>query len=91
MGLKREMKDLGIKNIPRGIRNSTRSNAAFLTRREMDVLHLLKEGLPNKEIASQMFIYAKTVDHHISSILFKLDANSRSKAVAEAARLGILK
>ena len=89
--MKQEMKNLGIKNIPRGIRNSTRSNAAFLTGREMDVLQLLKEELQNKEIAAQLFISAKTVDHHISSILLKLDANSRSKAVAEAVRMGILK
>jgi DNA-binding CsgD family transcriptional regulator len=89
--MKQEMRNLGIKNIPRGIRNSTRSNAAFLTGREMDVLQLLKEELHNKEIAAQLYISAKTVDHHISSILFKLDANSRSKAITEAVRMGILK
>jgi len=33
----------------------------------------------------------KTADHHISSILFKLDVNTRSKAITEAVRLGILK
>lgn len=89
--MKQEMRNLGIKNIPRGIRNSTRSNAAFLTGREMDVLQLLKEELQNKEIAAQLYISAKTVDHHISSILFKLNAASRSKAVTEAVRMGILK
>ena len=89
--MKQEMRNTGIKNIPRGIRKSTRSNAAFLTYREMDVLHLLKEDLQNKEIAAQLYISAKTVDHHISNILFKLDASSRSKAVSEAIRAGILK
>ncbi|MEX6690861.1 AAA family ATPase [Danxiaibacter flavus] len=89
--MKQEMRNSGIKNIPRGIRNSTRTNAAFLTDREMDVLQLLKEELPNKAIAAQLYISPKTVDHHISSILFKLDANSRSKAVTEAIRMGILK
>ncbi|WP_170971075.1 helix-turn-helix transcriptional regulator [Ilyomonas limi] len=89
--LKQEMRNSGIKNIPRGIRASTRSNAALLTGREMDILQLLKEELHNKEIAAQLYISAKTVDHHISSILFKLDADSRSKAVTEAVRLGILK
>jgi len=89
--LKKEMRTLGIKNIPRGIRASTRSNAAFLTDREMDILLLLKEELHNKEIAAQLYISAKTVDHHISSILFKLDVSTRSKAVSEAVRVGILK
>lgn len=89
--MKQEMRHLGIKNIPRGIRNSTRSNAAFLTGREMEILQLLKEELHNKEIAAQLYISAKTVDHHVSNILFKLDADSRSKAVTRAESMGILK
>jgi DNA-binding CsgD family transcriptional regulator len=89
--MKMEMRAVGIKKIPRGIRESTRSNPAQLTNRELDVLQLLKEGVQNKEIADTLFISPKTVDHHISSILFKLDVNSRSKAVSEALRLSILK
>src|SRR4030095_9501660 len=89
--LKMEMRFSGIKKIPRGLRNSTRINPAQLTNRELDVLHLLKKGIQNKEIAGTLFISPKTVDHHISSILFKLDVASRSKAVTEAVRLGILK
>src|SRR5262249_5527519 len=82
--MKREMRNCGIKSIPRGIRKSTQSNPALLTERELGVLQLLKEGMQNKEIAARLFISAKTVDHHISAILFKLDANSRVKAVQEA-------
>ena len=89
--LKMEMRSSGIKKIPRGIRESTKINPAQLTNRELDVLQLLKNGTHNKEIAVTLFISPKTVDHHISSILFKLDVSSRAKAVAEAARLGILK
>jgi DNA-binding CsgD family transcriptional regulator len=89
--LKMDMRSSGIKNIPRGIRKSTQSNPALLTARELDVLKLLQEGLQNKEIAAKLFISAKTVDHHISSILFKLDSNSRVKAVQQATKLGILK
>lgn len=44
----------------------------------------VKENLQNKQIASRLFISAKTVDNHISSILIKLDVNSRIKAVMEA-------
>ena len=81
----------GIKNIPRGIRESTRSNPAQLTNRELDVLQLLQKGNQNKEIAAMLFISPKTADHHISSILYKLEVNTRVKAIAEAVRLGILK
>lgn len=89
--MKAEMRESGIKSIPRGIRVSTMSNPAHLTQRELDVLQLLKEGLQNKEIAARLFISPKTVDHHISSILFKLDVNSRTKAVNEALLQEIIK
>jgi DNA-binding CsgD family transcriptional regulator len=89
--MKREMRSSGIKGIPRGLRKTTKENPALLTGREMDVLQLLRDGLQNKEIASKLFISAKTVDHHISSILFKLDVNSRVKAVNEAIKLDLIK
>ncbi|HEV8286161.1 MAG TPA: AAA family ATPase [Chitinophagaceae bacterium] len=89
--MKLEMRSSGIKSIPRGIRKTTMSNSANLTERELDVLQLLKEGLQNKEIANKLFISAKTVDHHISSIFFKLEVNSRLKAVQEAIHLDIIK
>jgi DNA-binding NarL/FixJ family response regulator len=88
--MKFEMRSAGIKSIPRGIRKSTQSNPANLTERELDVLQLLKDGLQNKEIGARLFISPKTVDHHISSILFKLDVDSRTKAVREAKVLGII-
>jgi DNA-binding NarL/FixJ family response regulator len=62
-----------------------------LTDRELDVLRLLREGLHNKEIAGRLFISPKTVDHHISAILYKLEVKSRTKAVHEAEKLGIIK
>ena len=89
--MKLEMRASGIKSIPRGIRKTTQSNAAHLTEREIDVLLLLKEGMQNKEIADRLFISAKTVDHHISALLFKLDVNTRTKAVQEAIQLEIIK
>jgi len=88
---KMEMRSLGMKKIPRGLRKSTQANPAQLTNRELEVLQLLNKGVQNKEIAESLFIAPKTVDHHISSILLKLDVNSRSKAVTEALRLHILK
>jgi DNA-binding CsgD family transcriptional regulator len=87
---KREMRAAGIKRIPRGIRKTTSSNKAHLTQREMEVLHLLQEGMQNKEIAEKLFVSPKTVDHHVSAILLKLDVNTRAKAVQEALRRNIL-
>ena len=85
------MRASGIKSIPRGIRKTTRANTAHLTERELDVLQLLKEGLQNKEIAGKLFISPKTVVHHISSIFFKLDVKSRTKAVQQAIHRNIIK
>lgn len=89
--MKLGMRSEGIRSIPRGSRKTTRDNPALLTERELGVLELLKEGLQNKEIGTRLFISAKTVDHHISAILFKLDVDSRTKAVREAIRRGIVK
>jgi len=89
--IKMEMRAVGIKKIPRGLRESTKANPAQLTNRELDVLNLLQKGIQNKEIAGALFISPKTADHHISNILFKLDVKSRAMAVTEAVRLGILK
>ncbi len=89
--MKSEMRISGIKSIPRGIRKTTQSNPALLTDRELDVLQLLNKGMQNKEIAASLFISAKTVDHHISAILYKLEVKSRIKAVQEAIRLEIIK
>jgi DNA-binding CsgD family transcriptional regulator/predicted ATPase len=71
-------------------RATTRANPAGLTRREMDVLRLLNDGRSNQEIADRLFVSLKTVDHHVSAILSKLDARSRSEAAAVARRSGLL-
>src|SRR5262249_32897036 len=83
--LKQEWRRQGVKKIPRGPRKTTDN----LTERERDILNLLREGLQNKEIATKLYISAKTVDHHISNILSKLDVNPRGKAVEAPSRLGL--
>jgi DNA-binding CsgD family transcriptional regulator/tetratricopeptide (TPR) repeat protein len=88
--MKMDMRSAGIKKIPRGMRENTKANPAQLTNRELEVLFLLTKGIQNKEIAVKLFISPKTVDHHISAVLFKLDVSSRTKAVTEAIRLGII-
>ncbi|MBV9486663.1 MAG: AAA family ATPase [Frankiaceae bacterium] len=63
---------------------------ATLTRRERDVLSLVATGRSNREIGNQLFISAKTVSVHISNVLAKLDASSRTEAVAIARRRGLI-
>jgi DNA-binding NarL/FixJ family response regulator len=57
-----------------------------LTRRELDVLSLLVEGLSQPEIANRLFISPKTVGKHIEHILSKLGVHNRAQAVARAVR-----
>jgi len=57
-----------------------------LTRRELDVLSLLVEGLSQPEIAEKLFISPKTVGKHIEHILAKLGVHNRAQAVALAFR-----
>jgi DNA-binding CsgD family transcriptional regulator len=57
-----------------------------LTRRELEVLELLSEGLTNAEIAQRLFISTKTAGNHVSNILTKLNLRSRTEAAALALR-----
>jgi DNA-binding CsgD family transcriptional regulator/tetratricopeptide (TPR) repeat protein len=86
---RRKMRELGIRSIPAGPRAATREHPLGLTRREHEVLDLIVDGRTNAEIAGQLFISAKTVDHHVSAVLAKLGAPSRSVAASEAVRLGL--
>ena len=61
-----------------------------LTARELEVLALLAEGASNKLIARRLGISAHTAKYHVAQLLEKLDAVSRTDAVAHAARIGVL-
>jgi two-component system, NarL family, nitrate/nitrite response regulator NarL len=61
-----------------------------LTARELEVLRLLAEGLPNKTIAQRLDISEHTVKFHVNAILGKLGVVSRTEAVVRATRLGLI-
>ena len=61
-----------------------------LTQREIQVLELLAEGLPNKAIAGRLGISDQTVKFHVSSISGKLGAANRTDAVRRAVRRGLI-
>ena len=66
------------------------ADPAQLTAREVEVLALVAEGLRNADIARKLFVSEKTVGHHVSAILRKLDARTRGEAGAIAVRLGLV-
>ena len=76
--------------VPRGPRPTSRANPAGLTEREMEVLYALSEGLSNAQIAGRFFLSEKTVAHHVSAVLRKLQEPSRSRAVATARQMGLI-
>ncbi len=81
----RKLRELGVQGIPVGPRLSTRKNPHGLTRREAEILHLLNQGCSNSEIAAKLVLSTRTVDHHVSNILAKLGAKTRTEAVRRAA------
>lgn len=88
--LRQTLRSEGVRGIPRGPRPTTKENPAGLTNRQMDVLALMTDGLANADIADRLFISPKTVDHHVSAILAKLDAHTRGEAVSLALQSGLI-
>ena len=79
----RRLREQGARDLPRGPRPSTLQNQAKLTSREVEILTLIATGIGNAEIAAQLFLSKKTVDHHVSAILRKLGVKTRGQAAAQ--------
>ena len=60
------------------------------TRREIEVLNLISDGLVNREIGKRLFLSEETVKSHVRALLTKLQARSRAHAVAVAFRRGLI-
>jgi DNA-binding CsgD family transcriptional regulator len=88
--LRSRLRALGMGPAPRGPSAFARSNAAGLTEREVEVLSLVAGGLSNGAIARRLHLSAKTVEHHVSAVLRKLEAEDRTEAVAAGRRVGVL-
>lgn len=72
----------------RQMQNPSAAVANPLTEREREVLLLLAQGLPNRQIAEALTVTERTVKFHVSAILDKLAASNRTEAVAVAAQRG---
>ena len=86
---RRQMRERGLRAIPRGPRAATKAAPAGLTTREQEVLALVSEGLADREISERLFISERTVNHHVSAVLAKIGVSSRTAAAREAARMGL--
>ncbi|HKP17296.1 MAG TPA: AAA family ATPase [Gaiellaceae bacterium] len=86
--LSARLHDLGFR-VPAGPRESTRTNPAGLTARQLEVLALLAEGLTNAEIAERLVVSQRTAEHHVAAVLTKLGATTRREAARRAAELNV--
>jgi len=86
--VRQALRAAGVRNLPRA---TTRENPYGLTARQMDILALLAQELSNAEIAARLSLSPKTVDHHVSAVLAKLDVHSREEAAQLAKREGLVK
>jgi two-component system, NarL family, response regulator YdfI len=73
-----------------GLSESPKPPSASLTPREIEVLRLLADGASNKIIAHKLGISDHTVKFHVTSILSKLNAGTRTEAVTLGVRLGLV-
>ena len=81
--MSRRLRERGARSLPRGPRESTLENPFHLTSREIEVLDLVAQGLRDAEIAERLFLSEKTVNHHVSAILRKLEVTTRTQAAAQ--------
>ena len=86
---RRRLRELGVTAVPRGPVPATRNNPSGLTDRQVEILRLLASGKTNAEIAAKLVLSVRTVDHHVSAVLQKLEVGSRREAAQLAVRLGV--
>ncbi len=83
--LRQRLRSHGVRKMK--ARPASQGRPSGLTAREVDVLRLVAEGLRNAEIAERLFVSTRTVDHHVSALLGKLNARSRAELAGRAAEI----
>jgi DNA-binding NarL/FixJ family response regulator len=87
--VRQQLRDRGVRSLPRGPQPATRQHPAGLTARQAEVLDRLSAGLTNAQIADELVLSVRTVDHHVAAVLQKLGVSSRHAAAARATALDI--
>ncbi|CRZ13953.1 ATP-binding protein [Mycolicibacterium neworleansense] len=87
--VRRDLRARGLK-VPARRRTSTMTNPAGLTPRQIEVLRHMDGGSTNAELAERLHLSVRTVDHHVSAILSKLQVTKRRDALHRAHELGII-
>ena len=88
--VRQDLRSRGMTQVPARRRSTTLQNPAGLTSRQVEILRLLGDGSTNAEIAERLFISTKTVDHHVSALLSKLQVAGRREAVRRGTELGLI-
>jgi DNA-binding CsgD family transcriptional regulator len=89
--VRRRLRERGVRGVPRGPNEATRTNPSGLTAKELEVLQLLAQGCTSAQLARRLHRSRRTVDHHVCSLLEKLGVHSRTEAVAIAFARGIVR
>jgi len=83
-------KEIYIEKQKEFIFNEAEMNRLGISKRELEVLQLMAEGLSNAEIAKRLFVSLNTIKTHASNLFFKLDASRRTQAIEKAKSLSLI-
>ncbi|WP_305882362.1 helix-turn-helix transcriptional regulator [Dyadobacter diqingensis] len=83
-------KQIFVEQNPAFVLNETEFEKLGISKRELEVLQLIADGLSNQEIASQLFVSLNTVKTHSSNLFYKMEVKSRTQAIDKAKRLKII-
>jgi ATP/maltotriose-dependent transcriptional regulator MalT len=83
-------KEIYIEKAREFVFNETAMARLGISKRELEVLQLMAEGLSNAEIANRLFVSLNTIKTHASNLFFKLDASRRTQAIEKAKSLCLI-